>query len=115
MGWAAGVERIMLSGEAQPTVAAAVQLFIALDDDAARRTAFELLGEARSAGLTAQMELGGRSLKGQLGHAGALGARYVAIVAAGGEAHLKDMQSGEQESATANTVVHAVLRGLHEV
>ncbi len=37
-----------------------------------RRTAFALLSEARAAGLSAQMDLGGRSLKGQLGHAGAL-------------------------------------------
>ncbi len=42
--------------------------------------AFALLSEARAAGLTAQMELAGRSLKGQLGYANALGARYVAIV-----------------------------------
>ena len=38
-----------------------------------RRAAFGLLAEARSAGLTAQMELAGRSLKGQLGYADALG------------------------------------------
>ena len=43
-------------------------------------SAFALLSEARAAGLTAQMELAGRSLKGQLGFANALGARYVAIV-----------------------------------
>ncbi len=50
-----------------------------------------MLGEARSAGLTAQMELAGRSLKGQLGLANALGARYVAIVGED-ETVLKDMQ-----------------------
>ena len=49
----------------------------------AARGAFGLLSEARSAGLAAQMDLGGRSLKGQLGHADALGARYVAIVGDG--------------------------------
>jgi histidyl-tRNA synthetase len=61
--------------------------------------------------LQAQMELAGRSLKGQLGHADALGARYVAIVE-DGETVLKDMQDGAQQRIATNTVVHAILRGL---
>ena len=56
------------------------------------------------------MELGGRSLKGQLGHADALGARYVAIVG-DEQTILKDMQAGSQEPIATDTVVHAVLRG----
>jgi histidyl-tRNA synthetase len=76
-----------------------------------RRAAFEILIEARSAGLMAQMELAGRSLKGQLGYANALGARYVAIVGKD-ETVLKDMQGGGQERIATDTVVHAVLRGL---
>ena len=56
------------------------------------------------------MELGGRSLKGQLGHADALGARYVAIVE-GAQTVLKDMQGGGQERIATDAVVHAVLRG----
>jgi len=58
------------------------------------------------------MDLGGRSLKGQLGHAGALGARFVAILADGATV-LKDMQGGGQQQIAANAVVHAVLRGQH--
>jgi histidyl-tRNA synthetase len=61
------------------------------------------------------MELQGRSLKGQLGHADALGARFVAIVSDRGETVLKDMQGGGQERLAANAVVHAVLRGLHDL
>jgi histidyl-tRNA synthetase len=111
MGWAAGIERILLAGDAQPSVASPVDVFVALDGDASRRTAFGLLEAARSAGLRAQMELAGRSLKGQLGHASALGARYVAIVE-NGQTVLKDMQVGGQERIATDTVVHAVLRGL---
>jgi histidyl-tRNA synthetase len=116
MGWAAGVERILLAGEVGGLLinaASPVDLFVALDapDADLRRAAFGLLAEARSAGLTAQMELAGRSLKGQLGYADALGARYVAIVGAG-ETMLKDMQGGGQERIATDTVVHAVLRGL---
>jgi len=121
MGWAAGIERIMLAGEqggpgssdgAHAT--APVELFVALDGSRAQlgKAAFALLAEARSAGLAAQMDLAGRSLKGQLGHANALGARYVAILA-DGQTLLKDMQAGRQEPVATNAVVHAVLRGQH--
>ena len=116
MGWAAGVERIMLAGESPPLVASPVELFVALDtpDTDIRKAAFGLLAEARSAGLKAQMELAGRSLKGQLGYADALGARYVAIVG-GEETVLKDMQGGGQETIATDTVVHAVLRRLRDL
>jgi histidyl-tRNA synthetase len=114
MGWAAGIERMMLAGGASPVAAPPLELFLALDGSQAplRARAFRLLGEARSAGLTAQMDLGGRSLKGQLSHAASLGARYVAIV--GDERTLlKDMEAGEQVELEAEAVVHAVLRGHH--
>ena len=116
IGWAAGIERIMLAGESPVTASAPVELFIAVQapDGEIRRAAFELLSEARSAGLSAQMDLGGRSLKGQLGHAAALGVRYVAIVA-DDHSTLKDMEGGAQEDLVTNTVVHAVLRGLHDL
>jgi histidyl-tRNA synthetase len=111
IGWAAGIERILLAGDGEHAAASPVDLFIALDGEHSRRVAFGLLHDARSAGLAAQMELAGRSLKGQLGHADALGARYVAIVE-DGQSSLKDMQDGGQERIATDTVVHAVLRGL---
>jgi histidyl-tRNA synthetase len=111
IGWAAGIERMLLAGDPQHAAANPVELFLALDGANVRRVAFGLLEAARSAGLHAQMELAGRSLKGQLKHADALGARYVAIVE-GDQTVLKDMQDGGQESLATDTVVHAVLRGL---
>jgi histidyl-tRNA synthetase len=121
MGWAAGIERILLAGERSEiaTQAAApppVELFVALDGGApdTRSAVFGLVSAARSAGLTAQMDLGGRSLKGQLGHANALGARFVAIVG-GQETMLRDMQTGGQQPLATDSVVHAVLRGQHDL
>jgi histidyl-tRNA synthetase len=116
MGWAAGIERILLAGEEQPAPPPSVELYIALagEEDGVRRSAFALLAEARSAGLAAQMELGRRALKGQLSHASALGARYVAIVGPQ-ETALKDMQGGGQEVVALDTVVHAVLRSHHSL
>jgi histidyl-tRNA synthetase len=111
VGWAAGVERMMLAGDSEPAAASPVELFVALEEPANRRTAFGVLAEARSAGLRTQMELGGRSLKGQLGYANALGAHYVAIVE-GPETMLRDMEGGSQERIATDTVAHAVLRGL---
>jgi histidyl-tRNA synthetase len=114
VGWAAGIERIMLAGGAPQVGAGPLELFIALQtpDPALRKAAFGLLSEARSAGLTAQMDLGGRSLKGQLGNASALGARYVGIVA-DGHTVLRDVQAGREDTLPTEAVVHAVLRGHH--
>jgi histidyl-tRNA synthetase len=115
IGWAAGIERILLAGEPAPVAASPLDLFVALGEGGkTRKAGFGVLGDARSAGLTAQMELAGRSLKGQLGLANALGARYVAIVE-GGETVLKDMQGAGQEMLATDTVVHAVLRALRDL
>ena len=115
IGWAAGIERILLAGEPAPVAASPLDLFVALGEGGEiRKAGFGVLGAARSAGLTAQMELAGRSLKGQLGLANALGARYVAIVE-GDETVLKDMQGGGLETLATDTVVHAVLRALRDL
>ena len=119
IGWAAGIERILLAGAIPPSAPAPLDLFVAYEPSRdsdhsghhAPTEAFALLIEARTAGLTAQMELAGRSLKGQLGFANALGARYVAILSAG-ETVLKDMLGGAQDTLAADAVVHAVLRAL---
>ncbi len=111
IGWAAGVERMLLAGELQPAASSPVELFVAFERPSSRRVAFRILADARSAGLRALMELGGRSLKGQLGYASALGAHYAAIVE-GDETVLRDMEGGGQERIATETVVHAVLRDL---
>jgi histidyl-tRNA synthetase len=119
IGWAAGIERILLAGAPAPIAPVPVDLFVAYEpsrdgDGPAHHApagAFALLTEARAAGLTAQMELAGRSLKGQLAFADALGARYVAILGSDSAA-LRDMQGGAQETLAPDAVVHAVLRGL---
>ena len=85
---------------------------MAFTGDERRRDAFALTGAARRAGLRAQLELAGRSLKGQLKQADRLGARYVAIVGQEGTV-LRDMESGDQHvmGGDIDAVVAAVLRG----
>jgi histidyl-tRNA synthetase len=110
-GWAAGVERILLAAADVPTAPDVVDLYVALVAPAAGRAGFELANEARRAGLSAQMELSGRSLKGQLKHADRIGARYVAIVGDATQVTLRDMESGEQAEQDIQAVIPTILRG----
>ena len=109
-GWAAGVERMLLAAHELPPAPELVDLFVALAKRDGSRTAFELALEARRAGLQAQLELAGRSLKGQLKHADRIGARYVAIIGDNGVATLKDMESGEQHDTGVQDVIPEILR-----
>jgi len=109
-GWAAGVERMLLAATDVPTSPNLTDLYVALAEPDAGPEAFRLAREARRAGLRAQLELVGRSLKGQLKHADRLGARYVAIVGDGATS-LKNMESGEQRELSANEVIPTILRG----
>ncbi len=116
MGWAAGIERILLAAEERPVPEPVCDLFVAVGGDGAqeRTAAFLLAAHARRAGVPAQVELAGRSLKGQFKQAGRLRARYVAVVGPGG-IELKDMESGEQSAAVSpSAVVATVLRGRFE-
>jgi len=120
MGWAAGVERLLLAAAVPPPGAAQIDLYVGFQIGAEglgadlRGRAFELLCAARSAGLGALMEMAGRSTKGQLRQADRLGARYVAIVGER-ETVLRDMQDGAQQPLAAEQVIHAALRGLREL
>ena len=113
-GWAAGIERILLASSGLPVAPPPVDLYVAFDAPAQRAAAFAVADEARRARMNAQVELGGRSRKGQLKHADRLGARYVAIV--GDEATvLKDMHAGEQHDVPTAGLVARILRerGMH--
>ncbi len=111
VGWAAGVERMLLAARDVVAPAELVDLFVALAKPDGTRTAFELARTARRAGLQAQLELAGRSLKGQLKHADRIHARWVAIVGENGVVTLKDMESGSQHDAPVQNVIPTILRG----
>ena len=112
-GWAAGIERILLAAEGLPEPEPLTVLFVALADDGAatRRSAFSLSAAARRAGVPTQIELAGRSIKGQYKHADRLKARFVAVASADG-VELKDFESGETTRfEQADAALAAVLRG----
>jgi histidyl-tRNA synthetase len=108
IGWAAGVERLLLAGEQRGDVGPLCDLYIA----ATGVDAFALAAEGRRAGLAVQLELAGRSRKGMLKQADRCGARFVAILDEQ-ETLLKDMDSGEQEQLEPSAIIAHVLRGRH--
>jgi histidyl-tRNA synthetase len=111
MGWAAGIERMLLASPPPPVAPPPVDLYVAYAKPEYREAAFRLAADARRAGHAARLELGGRSLKGQLKQAGKTGARYVAILGDEGTS-LKDMQTGEQKTVEPDTVMHHIRGGL---
>ncbi len=102
IGWAAGIERILMASPEHPAAARAPDLYVAFEH--ARADAFAVLADARAAGLAAQMELAGRSLKGQLKQAERLGARFVAVVE-GDSVRLRDLRAGTEETVPRDAVV----------
>jgi histidyl-tRNA synthetase len=95
VGWAAGIERILLAlGESEEGIER--DAFVAVADEDQRRRALTVAGELRRAGLSTELDMAGRGLKGQLKHADRIGARRVLILEADGSAQLRDMASGEQ-------------------
>jgi histidyl-tRNA synthetase len=81
IGFAAGIERLVLALPANlPVVAPVPDAFVAALGESARRAAIELLAELRRAGLNAQMDYEGRTLKSQMKRADRLGAPLVLIL-----------------------------------
>jgi histidyl-tRNA synthetase len=110
IGWAAGIERILLALDEAEEVTDR-DAFLAVADPSQQRRALALASELRRAGLTAEVDLAGRGLKGQLKHADRIGARRVLILEADGTAQLRDMQSGEQRPIDPAGLVEAIGEG----
>lgn len=115
VGWAAGIERILLAIGELPLADPPVDLFVAFEPGR-RVDAFVVVHRARQAGRAAQMELAGRSLKGQLKQASRAGARFVAVLRDDASV-LQDTESGRElrfdpGPQDRDGIVAAVLRDL---
>ncbi|MBA3867212.1 MAG: ATP phosphoribosyltransferase regulatory subunit, partial [Solirubrobacterales bacterium] len=110
VGWAAGIERILLALDEEEAPAGR-DAFVAIADPGQRRRAMALAVELRHAGLSAEIDLGGRGLKGQLKQADRIGARRVLILEADGSAQLRDMKTGEQRIADTGNLVDEMTGG----
>ncbi|MBA3787347.1 MAG: histidine--tRNA ligase [Actinobacteria bacterium] len=82
VGFGAGIERLLLALEDAGVTAApaVIDVFLALEPDAPRELALGWLKELRAAGIAADTDYAGRSLKGQLTQAGRSGAQTTVIV-----------------------------------
>ncbi len=108
-GWASGLERIAQALAAQAEarseapsddgVRRPAYAFV-LTEPAARERAFQVVTELRRSGVGATMDLGGRSLKGQMKQADRIGADFAVIIGpeewSRGVAAVRDMKAQEQ-------------------
>jgi histidyl-tRNA synthetase len=110
VGWAAGIERILLALD-EEEAAPGRDAFVAIADAGQRQRAMALAVELRHAGLSAELDLAGRALKGQLKHANRIGARQLVILEADGTAQLRDMGTGEQRPVDPGNLVDEMTGG----
>jgi histidyl-tRNA synthetase len=113
VGFAAGVERILLAMEGAG-VSKPLDFFgVAVAEDL-RGKLFQMVTELRRAGLAGDMDFEGRSLKAQMRSANRSGARYALLLgpdeAAQGQVKLKDMKEGG-ERAVGLSEAKGILQG----
>jgi histidyl-tRNA synthetase len=109
-GWALGVDRIALALEASERDENERErdgVFVVAEADD-RDGALALATELRRAGITADLDLADRAIKGQMKQADRVGARYALILSGDGKATLRDMTSGEEREIDAASVVETL-------
>jgi histidyl-tRNA synthetase len=116
IGFAAGLERMVLAMPDDRTGAPQNGVFVAAVGDEARDAAIALVADLRRSGLRAQMEYDARGVKAQMKRANRLGAARTIIVGddelARGEVTLKDMATGEQTAVPRSQIVSLLASGL---
>lgn len=117
IGFGMGIERVMLALEKQGLLnqaAKPVDIFLAGMGEAAYNTAFGMLLQLRAAGLSAEIDYMGRSLKAQMKYASKLPVRFVAILGedelAEQAVSLRNMGSGEQVKVPFDKLIELVGR-----
>ena len=104
VGWAAGIERLLLALDEDVT-SAGMDLFIAVADPELMTKAVALTSELRRQGLAVELDLAGRSMKGQFKQADRVGAAHTLILEPGASASLRDMKTGDQQTVDPKDVV----------
>lgn len=114
-GFAIGVERLLLALEGDKVSPALPGVFVVCAGDAARKETFALVNRLRRAGISCEMDLSGRSFKGQMRKAGRENREYVIIVGEDeikrGEFTLKDMEKGEQTALKEESLIEKLKEG----
>ncbi len=112
IGFGCGIERVLLACEALEVafpLEAVRPVFVVTLGEAARLPGLRLLNDLRQAGIAAQADYLGRSMKAQMRAANRVGARTVLLLGenelAAGAIAVKDMETGAQESCPLSDVV----------
>jgi histidyl-tRNA synthetase len=107
IGFGAGLERLLLALELEGIAAepARLDVFFVVGDAAPREQVLGAVAELRRAGISADVDYAGRSLKGQLTQAGRTRARTVVVVT-GTDAAIRREGAGEQVVALDDVVAN---------
>ena len=107
VGFGLGMERLMLTLEAQdgkPVYAPYRDVFLGSIGEAGRTKAMALTYQLRKAGVLAECDTVGRSVKAQMKYANKTGARYTMILGddevSKGSAQVKEMETGESQEVS---------------
>jgi len=118
VGFGMGLERVLLVLEEEgllPEVAAGVQVYVCSEGASGEEEALRLVDSLRAAGVAAEADLLGRSLRAQLRAASRAGARWAVLVGVAGvppgQVVLRDLQAGQQQAVSAEDVVRWVRQG----
>jgi histidyl-tRNA synthetase len=112
IGFALGLDRIALARTPDAGASAKPAVYIVAQGENAGDASLELATRLRAAGIGAELDHGGRSMKGQMKDADRSGARFAAIIGdeelGAGKVTLRDLESGEQERVPLDSVPERV-------
>src|SRR5690606_15534814 len=115
IGFGLGMERLLhVLGDfgRVPAAPAGIPAFVATAGADVKAHAVRLVRDLRQAGISADLDYGGRSLRSQLKYADRYPAHYAVILGgdeiARGSVPLRDLRSGEQEEVALERVVEAL-------
>jgi len=110
VGWAAGIERILLALDEEAEMPG-MDLFIAVAGPGQQSKAMALAAEFRHHGLSVEIDLAGRSMKGQLKQANRVKAVNVLTLEEDGTARLKNESGSDAREVSPGEVLELVRRG----
>jgi histidyl-tRNA synthetase len=112
IGFALGADRIVISRDSTGDMAGDLDVYVIAVGDEAARAGLRLAIELRRAGLGADLDLAGRSMKGQMKQASSSGARWAAILGdremASGNVTLKNLATSDQQEVALDRVAEVV-------
>jgi histidyl-tRNA synthetase len=116
IGFAIGVERLVLMKGAGQVASAVPQLFIAAMGETAADRAFVLMTELQRDGIRAEMDYQGKSLKAQMRRANKLNAAYTLILGddelQSGQVQLKNMADSSQSTVALDSLAQTLTNKL---